>query len=152
MIRKFRMITDRPLQPGPGATAGKTAGILSHVQFVASEIVELIRGRPFARAADYIVYLMLRSRFKRLLGPVVTLHPRVLNGRAIYCRTNTADAYTIRDVFIKSYHMPLQGLAEPEVIFDLGANVGYTVAHYAATFPRGSSPWNWTRRTSEWPD
>lgn len=79
--------------------------------------------------------------FRRLehvtAGDAEELHVRAL-GRAagIYCRPGTSDRNVLWDAFAHQYHSPLQRVREDGVIFDVGANVGYTTAHFAKQFPR----------------
>jgi len=68
-------------------------------------------------------------------GDLVKLHPRALRGEPVLCRPNTTDWQTFLDVFIHQYHMPRHELSEPTCIVDLGANAGYTAAHFASAFP-----------------
>lgn len=69
--------------------------------------------------------------------PEVRLHPRVLNGASVVCRPGTTDAQVFDDTFVGLYHLPASVLAEDATILDLGGNVGYTAAHFAALCPRG---------------
>lgn len=75
------------------------------------------------------------SPLSRTLGEPVALHPRAAGSVPLYCRPGTTDAQVFDDTFVGLYHLPPIGLARDAVILDLGANVGYTAAHYAAMLP-----------------
>jgi FkbM family methyltransferase len=66
-------------------------------------------------------------------GDRVALHPRALGGLGVVCRDMTTDAEVFDDTFVGLYHMPPVALKAGAVILDLGANVGYTAAHYLVT-------------------
>lgn len=51
-----------------------------------------------------------------------------------YMRNNSVDANTLRDIFIKKIY-DFECAAEPRVIFDLGANVGYASLFFALKYP-----------------
>lgn len=70
-------------------------------------------------------------------SPPVTLHPRALAGAGVLCRPGTTDAQVFDDTFVGLYHLPPADhpLSADAVIVDLGANVGYTAAHFAAMLP-----------------
>jgi len=65
----------------------------------------------------------------------VTLFPKELGGRPLLCRPNTTDLDTLFSTFRDRFHMPPASAPPPRRILDLGANVGYTLAHLAASFP-----------------
>jgi len=52
-------------------------------------------------------------------------------GNPLFLRPNTTDAKVLRDTFIWKYHVPPFPLEENSTILDLGANVGYTMVHFA---------------------
>lgn len=55
---------------------------------------------------------------------------------ALWARAGTSDAVTFDEVFLeKEYNIPFENL-DPTHILDLGANVGYTSAYFAARWPR----------------
>lgn len=68
----------------------------------------------------------------------VQLHPQALGGAAVTCRPGTTDAQVFDDTFVGLYHLPPIDLPPDAVILDLGGNVGYTAAHFAALCPRGT--------------
>jgi FkbM family methyltransferase len=71
-----------------------------------------------------------------LNGAPVKLAIRKLNGGAIRCRPGTSDPWVLWDVFRNGFHLPPECIVEPRCILDLGANVGYTAAHFAVVFPK----------------
>lgn len=70
--------------------------------------------------------------------PEVRLHPRALGGASVRCRPGTTDAQVFDDTFVGLYHLPPINLREDATVLDLGGNVGYTAAHFAALCPRGT--------------
>ena len=67
--------------------------------------------------------------------PVVTFHPACLSGKGLLCRPGTRDRSSLNDLLFHQAYLPPKPLHNPKVIVDLGANVGYTVAHFAALYP-----------------
>lgn len=70
-------------------------------------------------------------------GPPLLVHPRALNGVGLLVRPGTTDPQVLDDTFVGLYHLPPTVLVPDAIILDLGGNVGYTAAHYAALCPRG---------------
>lgn len=71
------------------------------------------------------------------VGAPVELRLRPLSGRKILARPRTSDADTIWDAFVRRYHLPPAG-GVPEGatrIWDLGSNIGLTLADMAVRFP-----------------
>ena len=62
---------------------------------------------------------------------------RPLGGETVRVRPLTADIFAIRDAFIGGYHVPPVPAGDPGIrrIWDLGSNIGLTVAHLATLFP-----------------
>jgi hypothetical protein len=58
---------------------------------------------------------------------------RQLGGAPLTIRPGTSDATVVRTTFTGNQHLP--PVSNPELIFDLGANIGSTVAHMAHEFP-----------------
>lgn len=67
----------------------------------------------------------------------VALRIRALAGRSVSVRPGTTDLTTLIDTFWWAYHLPPETLdrSEMRVIWDLGSNVGFTVAHLAQVCP-----------------
>jgi FkbM family methyltransferase len=77
-------------------------------------------------------------RFRRLQhssrsGDPVPVRLRDLGGTAMRLRPGTSDADVLVEVFVHRLHLP--PVDDVRLIWDLGANIGLTMAHYAATFP-----------------
>jgi FkbM family methyltransferase len=77
---------------------------------------------------------------RRLREPGVTVNVRFrqLAGVPVKLRPHTEDDGLARDVFFPSYHLPPPptNATAVSVIWDLGANVGLTMAHMATLFPQ----------------
>jgi FkbM family methyltransferase len=61
-----------------------------------------------------------------------------LHGHSVSVRPGTADQYAIEDTFIPPVHLPPEHVMEgdgPRRIWDLGSNIGLTIAHFAVLFP-----------------
>ena len=58
---------------------------------------------------------------------------RALGGRPVTVRPDTSDRTVLREVIVSSAHLP--PISDPRLIWDLGANIGVTVAHMAELFP-----------------
>jgi FkbM family methyltransferase len=67
----------------------------------------------------------------------VELHLAQLSGRPVWVREGTADVDTVWDVFIHHYHRPPARVQRRGVflVWDLGANIGLTMADMAVEFP-----------------
>lgn len=68
-------------------------------------------------------------------GRVVRLRLRPLGGREVLLRPSTSDADTVWGTFAGAYHLPPPEIAEPRLIWDLGANIGLTMADMAVRYP-----------------
>jgi FkbM family methyltransferase len=90
-----------------------------------------------------------RQTFRRLEqaranGPVqrdpLALRVRALGGETVWVRPGTTDVTTLVDTFWWAYHVPPAHTDRGGVrlIWDLGSNVGFTVAHFAAICPQAS--------------
>ena len=69
--------------------------------------------------------------------PLASLRIRALSGRSVAVRPGTTDLTTLVDTFGWVYHLPPEELDRRSLrlIWDLGSNVGYTVAHLAHLCP-----------------
>ena len=63
------------------------------------------------------------------------LRLRPLGGREVLVRPGTSDADTVWGTFARGYHLPPPEVGTPRTIWDLGANIGLTMAHFACVFP-----------------
>jgi FkbM family methyltransferase len=68
-------------------------------------------------------------------SPPARLRLRPLGGAEVLVRPGTSDIGTVWGTFARHYHLPPPELGEPGTIWDLGANIGLTVAHFAHLFP-----------------
>ncbi|HEU4699647.1 MAG TPA: FkbM family methyltransferase [Gemmatimonadales bacterium] len=91
----------------------------------------------FRSPVELARYLRLRSAYTRghPSPEPLTLHLRAVGNRPLLCR-GSQDVWTLRDTFVRQYHLPPAPLPNDAVIVDLGSNVGYTVAHLAHLHPR----------------
>src|SRR5262249_12662325 len=63
------------------------------------------------------------------------LRLRPLRGREVLVRRGTSDIGTVWGTFARGYHLPPPELGPPRTIWDLGANIGLTMAHFACLYP-----------------
>lgn len=63
------------------------------------------------------------------------LRLRALGGREVLVRPGSSDLATVWGTFARRYHLPPPELGTPRTIWDLGANIGLTVADFACRFP-----------------
>lgn len=89
--------------------------------------------------ASYHEYLRLRQAGEHTSegDTEVELHIGRLSGRPVWVREGTADVDTVWDVFIHRYHLPPARVQRRgvELIWDLGANIGLTMADLAVQLP-----------------
>ena len=70
-------------------------------------------------------------------GPALArMRLRPLGGQEVLVRPGTSDTGTVWGTFAREYHLPPAELGAPSTIWDLGANIGLTMAHFACLFPR----------------
>ena len=79
------------------------------------------------------------ARFRRIRtsasGQTESFRIKQLGGMPVACRPGTTDHQVLLDTFSGLFHLPPESLPSDARILDLGANVGYTAAHYAVLFP-----------------
>ena len=75
---------------------------------------------------------------ERPYGEIESLAIRQLGHRSIEVRAGTTDANVVFATFFHRFHLPPSDLrmAPDPVIWDLGANIGLTMAHFAERYPR----------------
>ncbi|MBL8990760.1 MAG: FkbM family methyltransferase [Phycisphaerae bacterium] len=85
------------------------------------------------RDLDALLLALDTPRGSRAQPVWVRLRPA--GGLPLLVRPGTTDARVIVDTFVGLYHLPPGPLPERPTILDLGANAGYTAAHFAALYP-----------------
>ena len=75
-----------------------------------------------------------RVAYKNASDPV-DLAVRAVGSNPMHVRPKTSDAAVLWDTFHEKFHLPDGDLPRDATIFDLGANVGFTAAHFAALYP-----------------
>ncbi|MGH1493706.1 MAG: FkbM family methyltransferase [Acidimicrobiales bacterium] len=89
-----------------------------------------------ASPVDLFKILVLAfQRSRRSFGRPQTVRLRPIGNEAVALRPQTSDGRVVLDVFVGLFHLPPSSLRNPKVIWDLGSNIGLTVAHYASLFP-----------------
>jgi FkbM family methyltransferase len=71
----------------------------------------------------------------RSSDPPVTFHPKCLDGAPLLCRPGASDKHALEDLLFLQVYLPPPLKRTPRTIVDLGANVGYTLAHFAHLYP-----------------
>jgi FkbM family methyltransferase len=67
-----------------------------------------------------------------------TLAIKLLDCNSVCCRPGTSDPWVLWDVFHHQYQAVPGSIGETACIVDLGANVGYTTAYFAARHPNAT--------------
>jgi FkbM family methyltransferase len=75
---------------------------------------------------------------RRRAEQTVAVRFREVPDAPLHLRPGTADAYLPRDTFFKAHHLPPSELdpATIRLVWDLGSNIGFTIAHLATVFAR----------------
>jgi FkbM family methyltransferase len=94
----------------------------------------LTYGRVFSTSGDIELYKSLRYA-PQSVSEAASLRVRALDDASVLCRPRTTDAKVLWDAFYHRFHLPPKGLHPVRCIVDLGANVGYTAAHFAVRYP-----------------
>lgn len=68
-------------------------------------------------------------------APAVPVRLRALDGRPLFIRPGSDDPWVLREVFTYRDVLPPDEIRWPRLIFDLGANIGASMALLAETFP-----------------
>lgn len=94
--------------------------------------------RVAAGPRSFVTYVRL-SRVRRHVGSggrVVRMKLRPLGGREVRLRPSTSDVDTVWGTFAGRYHLPPPEAPEPlGLVWDLGANIGLTMADIADRHP-----------------
>lgn len=124
----------------PRAWTGTRRYLLARFPWLRHVADVVVSFRRHVRLAAGPLSVWRLSRLERLAespGPTLTsssVRLRPLGGKRVRLRAHTSDYYVVTDTFCGLYHLPPSSLA-PRTVFDLGANIGLTIAHYAALFP-----------------
>ena len=97
-----------------------------------------VAARVTAGPRSFLTYLRL-SRIRLHEGSggrVVRVRLAPLGGREVLLRPSTSDADTVWGTFAGRYHLPPPEAGDPLLIWDLGANIGLTMADLAVRHPR----------------
>lgn len=89
----------------------------------------------FSSFMDQIRYRLVR-RSKKFDSAPVYVRLKEAGDNALAIRPGTSDAQVLWDTFHEKYHLPPKDLRSGSVIVDLGANVGFTVAHFCHLYPK----------------
>jgi FkbM family methyltransferase len=89
--------------------------------------------KVFSTVSDVVLYRRLCNSY--ILSHPFTLRIRGAGGNPLWVRPGTTDLKVLWDTFHYKYHLPPFKLKSNCIIVDLGANVGYTVAHFANLYP-----------------
>jgi FkbM family methyltransferase len=76
-----------------------------------------------------------RAAHARGPAPPVAIRLRALGGAPIWIRPGSDDPWVARELVTYGDHWPPVAMDAPEVILDLGANIGVAMALYAHRFP-----------------
>jgi len=122
-----------------GARRDRMARALARLPSPAQRLLRLafVAVRVTSGPRSLLAYLRL-SRIRRHEGSggrAVRVRLRPLQGREFLLRPSTSDADTVWGTFAGHYHLPPPEAAEPRLIWDLGANIGLTMADMAVRFP-----------------
>lgn len=90
----------------------------------------------FPSYSDALRYAALEKKTGPQEVYPVTLRIKALANQTVVCRSGTTDAAVLWSTFYEKYHLPDHSLRDSPCILDLGANVGYTTAHFAALYPK----------------
>jgi len=77
----------------------------------------------------------LENKTTKWHDPTIAIRVRALGGHEVHVRPSTTDRYTFTDTFLAQYHLPPMGISNLQTIWDLGANIGLTAAHFAFLYP-----------------
>jgi FkbM family methyltransferase len=86
--------------------------------------------------ASFCMYWRLHTAAR--LPERVAIRLRPLSGQTVLLRPGTSDAQVVYDTFRGAYHLPPCDLSSRDLvrIWDLGSNIGITMAHMAVLYPR----------------
>ena len=91
--------------------------------------------RTLSGVLPYTDLMRYRRIRKAAGGEAEFFRIKQLGWKAVACRPGTTDHQVLLDTFSSLFHLPPENLPADPIILDLGANVGYTAAHFAELFP-----------------
>ena len=92
-------------------------------------IARAVADRPSFRA------FVASGRPRDTVGPACSVALAELGGRSVMLRRGTTDWHVALATVQGGFHLPPPDVGDPSLIWDLGANIGLTVAHLACKFP-----------------
>jgi FkbM family methyltransferase len=92
--------------------------------------------RVFPTARDVAAYARAITAMTRAADPIA-VRVRAVTAAPLLCRPGTSDPWVLWDAFRGQFHLPPRPLPADACVVDLGANVGYTAAHFASLYPAG---------------
>lgn len=97
---------------------------------------DIWRRLTFARIDESLRVRRAMTRRGEMSESEFVIHPRDLHRSPVALRVGTSDPSVAWDTFVGRYHLPPSDVcARPTRIWDLGSNIGLTVAHYANLYP-----------------
>lgn len=93
---------------------------------------------PWQIAHDTASLVKLMNMMEDPSEHVYKVRIKQLDGRSVYCRSNTSDKFVLHSAFNVQFHVPpLEVIKDKNAtILDLGSNVGYTMVHYKHLYPK----------------
>ena len=124
---------------GPGARRDRVGRALASLPGPLQELLRLafVAVRVTRGPRSFVTYVRL-SRVRHHQGSggrVVRVRLRPLGGSEALLRPSTSDVDTVWGTFAGRYHLPPPEAGEPRLIWDLGANIGLTMADLAERHP-----------------
>lgn len=123
----------------PGTRRDRLGRVLASLPGPLQNLIRLafVATRVTRGGRSFITYLRLSSvrHHGGSRGRVVRMRLRPLGGREVRLRPSTSDVDTVWGTFAGLYHRPPPEAGEPRLIWDLGANVGLTMADLAERYP-----------------
>jgi FkbM family methyltransferase len=92
--------------------------------------------RVFPTGRDMVAYTRAITATTRTPEPVA-VRVRAVKAAPLLCRPGTSDPWVLWDAFRSQFHLTPRPLPADACVVDLGANVGYTAAHFASLYPAG---------------
>jgi FkbM family methyltransferase len=108
---------------------------LKHHQHVWRSVIQQLPPREWPRFFKQL-YFPQNSSGKTSQPQETAFHPKKLKGRSVCIRRGTTDIEILLDLLAFERYMPEEFDGSEETILDLGANIGVTTAHFAASFPK----------------